>query len=680
MNTVSNSRIIQVEILVIGGGPAGLSAALSASSLGAKVLIVERDNEIGGQLVKQTHKFFGGEKQYAGERGYSIGKILSQKAHFEPNIEIWSHSTVIGIYEDGVVTILRDDKHIKVMPQKIIAATGAAEKFLSFPGNDLPGVYGAGAIQTLMNVDGIRPASRVLMVGAGNIGLIVAYQLFQAGVDVAAVIRRSPTIDGYLVHASKIRRIGIPVLTRHTILKAFGDGKVEGAVIAEVDENKNIDLDKTKTIMCDAICLAVGLSPLTELLWQAGCKMAYISELSGHVPIVSENLETTRSGIYAAGDITGVEEASSAMVEGNIAGISAAMSLGYGVGNNIGKALLGAALGELSELRAGAMGKHIRSGTLKVQEKYDAFVSATPATDSATPATTDDFVKHTADKLSGAAEESKTLSRSILSTGIPAESDLENVYPSKERLFSGPIAIVECFQEIPCDPCVKACKLGAIKIDGDINALPTLDNDLCNGCTLCISMCPGLAIFCIDYTYSDDFALVSIPHELNPVPEVENMICGLDRDGNELGIFKVVRVRSGGIENKTYTISLAVPHDLAMDVRAVKTASFQETPQGNNPIETETANSDADTIICRCEDITLGDIRRFIDEGFDTLDELKRVTRVGMGPCQGRTCRDLIALELSRRLKVSYDDIAMTSFRPPVVPVSLGTLADAHGK
>ena len=355
------------EIMVIGGGPAGLCAALSAASLGAKVLLAERDEIPGGQLVKQTHKFFGSEKQYAGDRGIHIGRMLLEQAQADPNIEIWTDSTVLAIYEDGVVTVEHEDRHVKVKPGRIIIATGAAEKFLAFPGNDLPGIYGAGAVQTLMNVSGIKPAQRVLMVGAGNIGLIVSYQLKQAGVEVIAVIEGLPGIGGYLVHASKIQRADIPVLTRHTIMEAYGCGKVEGAVIAQIDENWQPIPGTQRDIPCDTICLAVGLSPLTELAWQAGCEMVYIRELSGHVPIVDDYLETTRPGIYCAGDACGIEEASSAMVEGRLAGISAAASLGYG--NDTAIELQKEAMMELEELRAGPTSGHIRAGLEKMAVK-----------------------------------------------------------------------------------------------------------------------------------------------------------------------------------------------------------------------------------------------------------------------------------------------------------------------
>ena len=123
-----NPFIKQVEIMVIGGGPAGLCAALSAASLGAKVLLVERDDVPGGQLVKQTHKFFGSKKQYAGDRGVFIGQMLLENARSAPEIEIWASCTVLSIYEDGVVTVEREGRHTKVKPQRMILATGAAER------------------------------------------------------------------------------------------------------------------------------------------------------------------------------------------------------------------------------------------------------------------------------------------------------------------------------------------------------------------------------------------------------------------------------------------------------------------------------------------------------------------------------------------------------------------------
>lgn len=357
----------KIEILVVGGGPAGLCAAKAASSLGATVLLAERDELPGGQLVKQTHKFFGSEKQSAGERGFHIGQQLLADVQADPNIEMLTNATVAAIYEDRSVGVLHNNEFKKYLPERIIVATGAAEKFLTFPGNDLPGVYGAGAVQTLMNVAGVKPARRVLMVGSGNIGLIVSYQLKQAGVEVAAVIEAAPTIGGYLVHASKIQRAGIPVRTGYTVKAAYGEEQVEGAVICQLDEKWQPIPGTEEDVQCDVICLAVGLSPLTELCAQAECEMMLVKELSGHVPYVDENLQTSREGIYAAGDVSGIEEASSAMVEGRLAGYAAAESLGYGVEQ--APALKDAARQELTELRASPMSARIRGGIEIVERK-----------------------------------------------------------------------------------------------------------------------------------------------------------------------------------------------------------------------------------------------------------------------------------------------------------------------
>ncbi|WP_088225902.1 FAD-dependent oxidoreductase [Desulfosporosinus sp. FKB] len=357
----------EIEVLIIGGGPAGLCAAAAAADLGAGVLIIERDDKLGGQLVKQTHKFFGSRKQYAGERGYQIGNLLIEQCSTKAKVEVWSGTTALGIYEDGVVTAEKNGQHLKIKPQKIIIATGASEKMITFPNNDMPGIYGAGAVQTLMNVHGIVPGQRVLMIGAGNIGLIVSYQLLQAGVDVAAIIEAAPTIGGYLVHASKIRRAGVPILTSHTIKEAYGGESVEGAIICQLDENWQPIPGSEEDLKVDVICLAVGLSPLTELCFQADCQMNYIPELSGHVPLRNDYLETTRPGLYVAGDVSGVEEASSAMVEGRLAGISAAYSLAYG--KDVAPKLQAEALAELSELRAGPAGQKTMQGLKKLMEK-----------------------------------------------------------------------------------------------------------------------------------------------------------------------------------------------------------------------------------------------------------------------------------------------------------------------
>ncbi len=153
-------------------------------------------------------------------------------------------------------------------------------------------------------------------------------------------------------------------------------------------------------------------------------------------------------------------------------------------------------------------------------------------------------------------------------TGIPTDDDLEKVIPDKERLAKGPVVIIECFQKIPCDPCAISCKLGAIKPFKDINDLPIVDFDKCTGCGICISSCPGLAIFVIDENYSDKKSLIKIPYEMLPLPEKGEDVYALDRAGSVLGKVKVIKVLK--IKNKTNVISLEVPKSMAMKVRSIK--------------------------------------------------------------------------------------------------------------
>jgi Fe-S-cluster-containing hydrogenase component 2 len=164
----------------------------------------------------------------------------------------------------------------------------------------------------------------------------------------------------------------------------------------------------------------------------------------------------------------------------------------------------------------------------------------------------------------------------LINDGIPTHEDLNIINPPPERLAAGPVVIVECFQEIPCNPCIKACRRGAITMPRDINDVPLVDFALCNGCGLCISLCPGLAIFVVDKTYSEDYALVKVPFEYVPIPKAGQYAAGLDRAGKELGFFEVVKVMSGGKKNMTYTIALAVPQELAMEVRNIRVGGYKD--------------------------------------------------------------------------------------------------------
>lgn len=250
------------------------------------------------------------------------------------------------------------------------------------------------------------------------------------------------------------------------------------------------------------------------------------------------------------------------------------------------------------------------------------------------------------------------------------DKDYIRAIPSAERLSKGGVAIVECFQSIPCNPCYTSCKRKAMKELIDINDLPQVDFNKCNGCGICVSNCPGLAIFVVDQSYSETHALVKLPYEFTPLPEVNSIVYATDRQGNIVCQSKVIKVVNTISQDRTPVIWLEVPKELSMTVRFFKLDNKIEVSDNiSNYID------ENDTVICRCEGITLGEIRKYISEGYTTLDEIKRISRAGMGACQGRTCRQLILNELAKATNTPISQQKVSTFRPPVKPIKLGILS-----
>lgn len=315
--------------VVVGAGPAGLCAAIELKKAGAPVILMDENAKPGGQLFKQIHKFFGSREHKAGTRGFDIGKELLDES-LKLGIDVRLNTEIVGIEKGQKVWAVEDrSRSYIVNADKIIIATGATENALSFEGWTLPGVMTAGCAQTLINVHRVLPGRRVLMVGSGNVGVIVAYQLMQAGAEVVAVIEAAPKLGGYGVHTAKVRRAGVPFRTSTTVVRAEGKESVERAIIAKVD-NRFAPIAGTEEVLdVDTICIAVGLTPSIELASLAGCTMMYVPELGGNMPVHNEYMQTSVGSVYVAGDIAGVEEASTAMEEGRLAGIHAAWSMGY---------------------------------------------------------------------------------------------------------------------------------------------------------------------------------------------------------------------------------------------------------------------------------------------------------------------------------------------------------------
>lgn len=195
-------------VAVVGSGPAGLMAALTAARMGAPVVLIDENEQPGGQLRKQIHKFFGSNVHRAGVRGYHIAHELIKDCS-AAGVEILNDTIVFSL-KGRTLGLSRGDDTFYLKADAVILATGASENTVAFPGCTLPGVMGAGAAQTFVNLHRVLPGSRVLMVGGGNVGLIVSYQLLQAGAQVVGVVEALPRLSGYQVHAAKIKRAVCP--------------------------------------------------------------------------------------------------------------------------------------------------------------------------------------------------------------------------------------------------------------------------------------------------------------------------------------------------------------------------------------------------------------------------------------------------------------------------------------
>jgi sarcosine oxidase subunit alpha len=302
---------IDTEVLIIGGGPAGITASLELAQHNINVLIVDDKHRLGGKLVLQTHSFFGTVADcFAGTRGIDIATKLAQEIEKHPTIRYMLNTTAVACYSDNKIGAIRDGEYLLINPKKLLIAAGAREKALSFPGCDLPGVYGAGAFQTLVNRDLVRPSQRLFIVGGGNVGLIAAYHAIQAGIEVVGLVEAMPQVGGYKVHQDKIKRLGIPVWTSHTVKCVNGTEKVESVTVVKVDEKFSPIPGTEKTYNADTVLIAVGLNPVNELLDQA---------------------KKFGMRVYSAGDAFEIAEASAAIFSGRIAGREIAKALGKDV-------------------------------------------------------------------------------------------------------------------------------------------------------------------------------------------------------------------------------------------------------------------------------------------------------------------------------------------------------------
>lgn len=266
----------------------------------------------------------------------------------------------------------------------------------------------------------------------------------------------------------------------------------------------------------------------------------------------------------------------------------------------------------------------------------------------------------------------------IIYDGYPSMDEIKeaNGWPDEERFAKGPVAVVECVQQIPCNPCESACPLHAIHIGEPITNTPQVDREKCIGCGMCVAACPGLAIFLVDKSYSETEATVSFPFEYDPLPEKGAEIDALSRAGEYVCKGRVIKVMNPKKNDHTPVVTIAIPKEHADTVRTMRRLKLPEAHEGFRPVEPE-GPLDDDVIVCRCEEITAGEIRKAIREHHaTTVTEVKRRVRAGMGLCQGRTCGKLVSRIIAEETGKKMNEIQGSTDRPPVRPVTFGELAE----
>ena len=589
---------IEVPVHIIGGGPAGMSAAIQLGQRGIRCLLIDDKDRLGGKLVLQTHRFFGSiNAVYAGTRGIDIATKLEQQVREQPAVEVWLSSTALAVFSDLKVGVLKHgdhpddahhagDRYVLVKPQVLLVAAGAREKSLAFKGNTLPGVYGAGAFQTLVNRDLVRAAERLFIVGGGNVGLIAGYHALQAGIQVVGLVEALSECGGYKVHKDKLHRMGVPIYTSHTILSANGAESVESVTIAQVDGKFRPIPGTEKSFACDTVLIAVGLDPVDEFYVKA---------------------QEFGLRAFAAGDAEEIAEASAAMFSGKIKGLEIAAELGHDVGE-------------------------IPQDWYRTAE----ILRSKPG--------------HTTPEV------------------IPLEE-------------TGVFPVFHCNQEIPCNPCTSVCSQGMIYIDeNDIRNVPQFIAEQlgkrCIGCEKCVTVCPGLAITLVDFKKNAEWPTVTIPYEfLRETINQGDRVTVLDVEGQALGNVEVTRVRAVKANDRTILVQVRAPKEIAKRIAGIQVQEQWVAEPMDHYVERLTD----DVVVCRCERVTAGEIRELIRRGYRDVNEIKTVTRAGMGSCGSKTCAALIR-RLFREEGIPDAEVVEGTKRPLFMEVPLAVFAGAGGE
>ncbi len=578
-------RIYKTTVAIVGAGPAGLACREQLNTFGVDNLVIDNNARIGGQFNMQTHQFFffEREKKYGGMRGFDIAKTLAG----DNQEGILLGYTVWDILEGPRLAIknIETGEMAYVDAQYLVVATGAVPFMPAFENDDLPGVYTAAVFQKMMNQEHTLLGRRVLTVGAGNIGYLTSYQAVQAGASIRAIIEAMPREGGFPVQANRVRRLGIPIMTGFTLVRAIPNADhtgIEGAVIAKCENFKPIPGTEQVVTDIDIINICTGLVPDNQLLIKG-------KELFGH-------------HVYGVGDAVRIGEGTSAVLRGRQAAYEIAQEMG-------------------------------------LRFNYDDYLD---------------------------------VSRQYIdSQQHPIRLKEHPDLPSDERMALRPFVQIDCLYGFACNPCTFSCPQGAIS-KPTTSSTPTVDYDRCIGCMECVNHCPGLAIF--GYNTQKDWCFLPIEYAIDEGVEVYLV----DNNGHRIGEGVVEKVLKK--DNKTNVARVKVENGKWKDdsVKITDVKGFIQKDRYPEALDIKASQNSqtAPTFICHCEDITDEQMLSVVgNRKYISVDELKHITRMGMGPCRGKRC-----IARARQVLRSHG-IELTGEATPRAPLSNQvTLGDIYNE